>query len=190
MRRVGGNTAHLRRRRRAVRIINGNITYEGGSAANGQGRVSPNGIVTVAGDACNRRNIADERVDYVRRTQQERIAVRCRTHDRFGSDIATRARPVLDDELLAEAFRQPLTHQTCEDVSRAAGVKADDQAHRPLHSRGQRACSRVTSSAFLSVRPKLVGEVKFTEWTRDGEMRHPAFLGLRSHVVSFSYFTF
>src|SRR5262249_52423627 len=58
-----------------------------------------------------------------------RIAVRCRTRDRFGSDIATGARPVLDDELLAEAFRQPLAHQTCEDVSRAAGVKADDQAH-------------------------------------------------------------
>jgi len=29
------------------------------------------------------------------------------------------------------------------------------------------------------VRPKLVGEVKFTEWTARGEMRHPAFLGLR-----------
>jgi bifunctional non-homologous end joining protein LigD len=28
--------------------------------------------------------------------------------------------------------------------------------------------------------PKLVGEVKFTEWTREGEMRHPAFLGLRT----------
>ena len=28
--------------------------------------------------------------------------------------------------------------------------------------------------------PKLVGEVKFTEWTSEGEMRHPAFLGLRS----------
>jgi bifunctional non-homologous end joining protein LigD len=28
--------------------------------------------------------------------------------------------------------------------------------------------------------PKLVGEVKFSEWTRDGEMRHPAFLGLRT----------
>ena len=27
--------------------------------------------------------------------------------------------------------------------------------------------------------PKLVGEVKFTEWTSDGEMRHPVFLGLR-----------
>jgi bifunctional non-homologous end joining protein LigD len=29
------------------------------------------------------------------------------------------------------------------------------------------------------VRPKLVGEVKFTEWTAKGEMRHPSFLGLR-----------
>jgi bifunctional non-homologous end joining protein LigD len=28
--------------------------------------------------------------------------------------------------------------------------------------------------------PKLVGEVKFTEWTSDGEMRHPSFLGLRT----------
>lgn len=29
------------------------------------------------------------------------------------------------------------------------------------------------------VRPHMVGEVKFTEWTSCGEMRHPAFLGLR-----------
>jgi bifunctional non-homologous end joining protein LigD len=28
--------------------------------------------------------------------------------------------------------------------------------------------------------PKLVGDVKFTEWTSEGEMRHSAFLGLRS----------
>ena len=27
--------------------------------------------------------------------------------------------------------------------------------------------------------PKLVGEVKFTEWTSKSEMRHPVFLGLR-----------
>ncbi|MFZ2155367.1 MAG: non-homologous end-joining DNA ligase [Bradyrhizobium sp.] len=30
------------------------------------------------------------------------------------------------------------------------------------------------------VRPRLVCEVKFTEWTNDGQMRHPAFLGLRT----------
>jgi len=28
--------------------------------------------------------------------------------------------------------------------------------------------------------PRLVAEVKFTEWTDRGEMRHPVFLGLRS----------
>jgi bifunctional non-homologous end joining protein LigD len=34
-------------------------------------------------------------------------------------------------------------------------------------------------SATTWVKPKLVAEVKFTEWTSAGEMRHPAFLGLR-----------
>jgi bifunctional non-homologous end joining protein LigD len=29
------------------------------------------------------------------------------------------------------------------------------------------------------VKPELVAEVAFTEWTRDGLLRHPAFLGLR-----------
>jgi bifunctional non-homologous end joining protein LigD len=33
--------------------------------------------------------------------------------------------------------------------------------------------------------PKLVGEVKFSEWTTDGEMRHPAFLGLRTDKKAF-----
>ena len=30
------------------------------------------------------------------------------------------------------------------------------------------------------IKPKLVAEVKFTEWTAQGEMRHPVFLGLRT----------
>jgi bifunctional non-homologous end joining protein LigD len=34
-------------------------------------------------------------------------------------------------------------------------------------------------AATTWVKPKLVVEVKFTEWTTAGEMRHPAFLGLR-----------
>jgi bifunctional non-homologous end joining protein LigD len=29
------------------------------------------------------------------------------------------------------------------------------------------------------VEPRLVGQVGFTEWTRDGQLRHPRFLGLR-----------
>jgi bifunctional non-homologous end joining protein LigD len=30
------------------------------------------------------------------------------------------------------------------------------------------------------VQPALVGQFGFTEWTRDGRLRHPRFLGLRS----------
>jgi bifunctional non-homologous end joining protein LigD len=29
------------------------------------------------------------------------------------------------------------------------------------------------------VRPELVAEVEFTEWTGDGRLRHPRFVGLR-----------
>jgi bifunctional non-homologous end joining protein LigD len=29
------------------------------------------------------------------------------------------------------------------------------------------------------VRPALVAEVRFTEWTSEGRLRHPSFLGLR-----------
>jgi bifunctional non-homologous end joining protein LigD len=32
------------------------------------------------------------------------------------------------------------------------------------------------------VRPRLVAEVKFTEWTSDGKLRHPTYLGLRDDV--------
>jgi bifunctional non-homologous end joining protein LigD len=32
------------------------------------------------------------------------------------------------------------------------------------------------------VQPKLVAEVKFTEWTDDGKLRHPTYLGLRDDV--------
>jgi bifunctional non-homologous end joining protein LigD len=29
------------------------------------------------------------------------------------------------------------------------------------------------------VKPRLVGQVAFSEWTRDGQLRHPRFQGLR-----------
>ena len=39
---------------------------------------------------------------------------------------------------------------------------------------------RVEDEAVTTwVKPKLVAAVKFTEWTSAGQMRHPAFLGLR-----------
>ena len=41
----------------------------------------------------------------------------------------------------------------------------------PLHARDAAGVRWVT--------PKLVGEVRFTEWTRDGKLRHPVWRGLR-----------
>ena len=39
---------------------------------------------------------------------------------------------------------------------------------------------RVKDEAVTTwVKPSLVAEVKFTEWTTKGEMRHPVYLGLR-----------
>ena len=52
-------------------------------------------------------------------------------HDCLGRDIGAPTRPVFDDEWLAEPIRQPLTDQARENVGRAAGSHADDDAHRP-----------------------------------------------------------
>src|SRR5262249_57555593 len=49
---------------------------------------------------------------------------------RFGRDIACRARPVLNDELLAEPFRQPLRDEPCTGVEGAANGIADENTHR------------------------------------------------------------
>ena len=50
----------------------------------------------------------------------------------------------------------------------------------PLRTAGSPFKERVKDEATTTwVKPKLVAEVKFTEWTSAGEMRHPAFLGLR-----------
>src|SRR5438046_54447 len=63
------------------------------------------------------------------RSQEERIAVGGRIHDRLGGDIAAGARAVLDDEWMSEPLRQPLTRQPRKDIARAAGRKPDDDAH-------------------------------------------------------------
>src|SRR5262245_17762020 len=59
------------------------------------------------------------------------MTVRWRTHDRLAADSARVSLTVLDDEWLPEPLRQPLTHQTCDDVARPARRKADNDAHRP-----------------------------------------------------------
>jgi hypothetical protein len=101
-------------------------------------------------DACNRRSVSDETeveliVEHVgdrvsRNHQKERMAVGGRTDDCLGRDIARSPRPVLDDEWLAEALRQPLPNQAREEIGRAAGGKADNDAHRPRRI-GLRPCN-------------------------------------------------
>ena len=51
----------------------------------------------------------------------------------------------------------------------------------PLITKVKPVAAKVPNEANTSwVKPKLVAEVKFTEWTAAGEMRHPVFLGLRT----------
>ena len=72
------------------------------------------------------------RIDRIRSAgQEEGVAVRWRTHDRLGGDIAAGTRPVVDEELLTETVREPLSHQARDDVDLAPSRKADDNAHRP-----------------------------------------------------------
>jgi bifunctional non-homologous end joining protein LigD len=51
----------------------------------------------------------------------------------------------------------------------------------PLVTKTKPIAAKVPNEAStVWVKPKLVAEVKFTEWTAGGEMRHPVFLGLRT----------
>jgi bifunctional non-homologous end joining protein LigD len=50
----------------------------------------------------------------------------------------------------------------------------------PLKTSQSPFATRIKDAAVTTwVKPKLVAEVKFSEWTAAGEMRHPVFLGLR-----------
>jgi bifunctional non-homologous end joining protein LigD len=52
---------------------------------------------------------------------------------------------------------------------------------RPLITDKKPVAEKVPQEANTTwVKPKLVCEVKFTEWTAKGEMRHPVFLGMRT----------
>jgi hypothetical protein len=69
----------------------------------------------------------ERRIDRVCPTdEEERVTIRRRTHHHLRRDIGACARPVLNDELLAKPFREPLANQTCDDIDPAAGGKADE----------------------------------------------------------------
>jgi bifunctional non-homologous end joining protein LigD len=62
-----------------------------------------------------------------------------------------------------------------------AALKSVYETMQPLRTDKKPFDQKVKSeSATTWLIPKLVGEVKFTEWTSESEMRHPVFLGLRT----------
>jgi bifunctional non-homologous end joining protein LigD len=62
-----------------------------------------------------------------------------------------------------------------------ATLKSLYETMQPLRNREKPFDQKVKyENATMWLSPQLVGEVKFTEWTNEGEMRHPAFLGLRT----------
>src|SRR5215472_17331419 len=74
----------------------------------------------------------ERRIHCVRRDDQEqRVAIRPRDDDNFGTDTAASARPVLNDEFLSEPLRQPFAREPREDVGRVTGWESNDEAHRP-----------------------------------------------------------
>jgi bifunctional non-homologous end joining protein LigD len=62
-----------------------------------------------------------------------------------------------------------------------AALKSIYEAIQPLRTDKKSFDQKVKyESATTWLIPKLVGEVKLTEWTSESEMRHPVFLGLRT----------
>ena len=49
----------------------------------------------------------------------------------------------------------------------------------PLHRDASPFADEVRERTATWVEPRLVAQIGFSEWTRDGRLRHPRFLGLR-----------
>ena len=75
---------------------------------------------------------------YRQRCEEKRIAIRRRLGDKIGSDSATCAGFILDDERLAKSFVETLRSHAGETVRIAASCKRHDDCHRPLRPGGLR----------------------------------------------------
>ena len=62
--------------------------------------------------------------------KKQRVAVGIRFQHVFRGDIVTGAGTILDDTLLADAFRQPLRDEPRDDIDSAARGKAGDDSDR------------------------------------------------------------
>jgi hypothetical protein len=84
-------------------------------------------LVGVERDLLEHRRVDDEIVD----GDQDRIAVGRHPCRLRRADIARRAGDVLNQEIAAEVFGQPLGDEAGREVGRAAGRERHDDAHRP-----------------------------------------------------------
>src|SRR5262249_19803389 len=108
-----------------------------------------------------------------RRDHEQRVAVGGCLHDRLGGDVAAGARPILDDELLAETLRKPLPDQPRDNVGGAAGGKSHQQAHRPRriglrcgNTQRQRKCRGTGGEAQKTATPNV--HLEPTRWQGGG----------------------
>jgi bifunctional non-homologous end joining protein LigD len=68
------------------------------------------------------------------------------------------------------------------------GSGFDEKTLRSLHEQLERIvrekspfATEIEERAATFVAPKLVAQIAFTEWTKDGKLRHPVYLGLRDN---------
>src|SRR5262249_41339292 len=139
----------------------------------------------------------------VKQVKKQRMAVGGRARHCLGGDLPLGARPVFDDEWLAETLREPLTDQSRKNVGWAAGRKADHDADRsrridlrPREARHgrQRDCTRGQMQKFpagkFHFEPPYRSNHSITSSTRassvSGTVRPIAFAVLR--LITSSYF--
>src|SRR5262245_45360477 len=97
--------------------------------------------------------LVERRIDRVRSNAgKKRVAVRGCTYNGFGGDIAASAGPVLDNKMLPQPLRQPVTDQTCGKGGWATATKSFKHPHRPhgirLRPRAARECRQRGSSRY------------------------------------------
>ena len=64
-------------------------------------------------------------------------------------------------------------------VGRKAGVSSCPFVNLPEKTRTQWALTNEEMKNWVWLKPALVAQIEFTEWTPDGHLRHSKFVGLR-----------
>jgi bifunctional non-homologous end joining protein LigD len=87
-----------------------------------------------------------------------------------------------DQLLYAAKVRNGFVPQLCREVwQRFKGLETASCpfANLPEKKRTQWALTREEMKNCIWVKPRLVAQIEFTEWTPDGHLRHSKFVGLR-----------